>query len=206
MAGQAAGAAAAGGTALPRPAEAEAAAAPGEQPQQQRQPRVRDYPEEPRVGVGVVILRALPPAQAPEVLLIRRAKEPSKGLWCFPGGSLELGETLVECAVRETQEETGLHLRNAPQQGELFSDGLAFPSPVSCSDAMMRDPSGRLLYHYAIINLAAIPQDPLQPPVPADDVDAAQWFPVSQLRGLKDLVVHCDRVAERAVQQFAISH
>lgn len=82
MAGQAAGAAAAGGTALPRPAEAEAAAAPGEQPQQQRQPRVRDYPEEPRVGVGVVILRALPPAQAPEVLLIRRAKEPSKGGCC----------------------------------------------------------------------------------------------------------------------------
>ena len=29
-----------------------------------------------------------PPAQ---VLLIQRGKEPSKGLWSFPGGSLELG-------------------------------------------------------------------------------------------------------------------
>ncbi|KAL4434665.1 hypothetical protein ABPG77_002788 [Micractinium sp. CCAP 211/92] len=206
MAGQAAGGAAAGGTTVPRPAEVEAAVEGAEQPQQPRQPRVRDYPEEPRVGVGVVILRALPPAQEPEVLLIRRAKEPSKGLWCFPGGSLELGETLVDCAVRETQEETGLQLRNAPQEGELFSDGLAFPSPVSCSDAMMRDPEGKLLYHYAIINLAAIPEDPHKPPVPADDVDAAQWFAVSQLRGLKDLVLHCDRVAERAVRQFTISH
>lgn len=28
-------------------------------------------------------------------------------------------------------------------------------------------------------------QDPHQTPVPADDVDAAQWFPVSQLRGLQ---------------------
>lgn len=203
MTGQAASGAAAGGTAVPRPAEAAAPADAGEQP---RQPRTRDYPEEPRVGVGVVILRALPPARDPEVLLIRRAKEPSKGLWCFPGGSLELGETLVDCAVRETQEETGLQLRNAPQQGELFSDGLDFPSPVSCSDAIMRDPSGRLLFHYAIVNLAAVPEDPHQPPVPADDVDAAQWFPVSQLRGLQDLVTHCDRVAERAVQQFSVSH
>jgi len=42
--------------------------------------------------------------------------------------------------------------------GELFSDSLAYPSPVSSSDAMVRDPSGRLLYHYAIINLAAVPE------------------------------------------------
>jgi hypothetical protein len=27
-------------------------------------------------------------------------------------------------------------------------------------------------------------QDPLKEPVPADDVDAAQWYPVAQLRGL----------------------
>lgn len=42
--------------------------------------------------------------------------------------------------------------------GEIFSDGLAWPSPVSSSDAMVRDPAGRLLYHYAIINLAAVPE------------------------------------------------
>ncbi|PSC68436.1 Transmembrane 18 isoform B [Micractinium conductrix] len=144
----------------------------------------------------------LPPAAQPEVLLIRRAKEPSNGLWCFPGGSLELGESLVDCAVRETLEETGLQLRNAAQEGELFSDTLAFPSPVSSSDAMMRDPDGRLLFHYAIVNYAAVPETP----VPADDVDGAQWWPVAQLRGLKDLVLHCDRVAERAVRQYSVTH
>ncbi|PSC68460.1 Transmembrane 18 isoform A [Micractinium conductrix] len=145
-------------------------------------------------------------AAQPEVLLIRRAKEPSNGLWCFPGGSLELGESLVDCAVRETLEETGLQLRNAAQEGELFSDTLAFPSPVSSSDAMMRDPDGRLLFHYAIVNYAAVPEDPQQTPVPADDVDGAQWWPVAQLRGLKDLVLHCDRVAERAVRQYSVTH
>jgi 8-oxo-dGTP pyrophosphatase MutT (NUDIX family) len=49
-------------------------------------PRSRQYPDEPRVGVGVVVLR-----EGPDVLLIQRSKEPSGGLWCFPGGSLELG-------------------------------------------------------------------------------------------------------------------
>ena len=57
--------------------------------------RSRESPDEPRVGVGVVILRLSPTAQgkaAPEVVLIQRGKPPDKGKWSFPGGSLELGE------------------------------------------------------------------------------------------------------------------
>lgn len=52
-----------------------------------------------------------------------------------------------------------LHLPSHPSAaGELFSDSLAFPSPVSSSDAMLRDGQGQLRYHYAIINLAAVPE------------------------------------------------
>lgn len=40
----------------------------------------RAYPTEPRVGVGVVVLRELSPGN-PETLLIRRAKAPNKGEW-----------------------------------------------------------------------------------------------------------------------------
>eukprot|EP00878_Enallax_costatus_P023558 GHUV01025058.1.p2 GENE.GHUV01025058.1~~GHUV01025058.1.p2 ORF type:complete len:105 (+),score=12.96 GHUV01025058.1:226-540(+) len=56
-------------------------------------PRSRAYPDEPRVGVGVIVFKqpTTQPQQTAEVLLIRRAKEPAKGQWCFPGGSLELG-------------------------------------------------------------------------------------------------------------------
>ena len=67
------------------------------------------------VGVGVVVLRNFAPAATAEVLLIRRAKQPSRGLLCFPGGRLEWGETLAACAAREVREETGVAIKSAPQ-------------------------------------------------------------------------------------------
>jgi hydroxymethylpyrimidine/phosphomethylpyrimidine kinase len=42
------------------------------------------------------------------VLLVRRAVAPHRGMLCLPGGFLELGETVEECASRELAEETGL--------------------------------------------------------------------------------------------------
>ncbi|MFH2018791.1 MAG: NUDIX domain-containing protein, partial [bacterium] len=34
------------------------------------------------------------------------------GEWCFPGGHLDFGETVFECAIRETKEEVGIEVRN----------------------------------------------------------------------------------------------
>ena len=42
------------------------------------------------------------------VLLVKRSVEPQKGLWCLPGGFMELGETPEKAALRELKEETGL--------------------------------------------------------------------------------------------------
>jgi 8-oxo-dGTP diphosphatase len=47
-----------------------------------------------------------------QVLLLRRAQEPCKHLWCIPGGFTESHETLADGAIRETREETGLVLDN----------------------------------------------------------------------------------------------
>jgi mutator protein MutT len=57
------------------------------------------------VGVGGVVVHD------GRVLLIRRGKEPLKGRWVVPGGTLELGETLEQALVRELEEETGLTVR-----------------------------------------------------------------------------------------------
>lgn len=39
------------------------------------------------------------------ILLCRRAIEPRRGLWTFPAGFMEIGESTEEAAVRETREE-----------------------------------------------------------------------------------------------------
>lgn len=45
------------------------------------------------------------PVHDDAVLLCRRGIEPRKGLWTLPAGFLELGETTLEGALRETWEE-----------------------------------------------------------------------------------------------------
>ena len=45
-----------------------------------------------------------------KVLLVCRGQEPNKGRWGFPGGKIEIGETIEEAALRELKEETGIQL------------------------------------------------------------------------------------------------
>lgn len=47
-----------------------------------------------------------------KVLVIKRALAPYQNLWTFPGGRMDPGETVEQCAVREVQEELGLTIRN----------------------------------------------------------------------------------------------
>ena len=48
--------------------------------------------------------------EAGRVLLIHRT---DNGYWGMPGGAMELGESIAECAVREVHEETGLRAAHA---------------------------------------------------------------------------------------------
>jgi len=43
-----------------------------------------------------------------EVLLVKRKRQPQKGMWCLPIGFAEIGETIYEAALRELKEETGI--------------------------------------------------------------------------------------------------
>ena len=47
-----------------------------------------------------------------KVLLIKRAYAPYQHLWTLPGGRIEPGETIEQCAIREIAEEVGYVIRN----------------------------------------------------------------------------------------------
>lgn len=76
------------------------------------------------VHIWIAFLRDIVDGQ---VLLIRRAKPPSLGCWSFPGGGLELAENIVDCAVREVAEETGVEIANAGSS----PDGAASPWAIA---------------------------------------------------------------------------
>jgi ADP-ribose pyrophosphatase YjhB (NUDIX family) len=51
------------------------------------------------------VAAAIPRNAAGEIVLLRRGFNPGQGLWTFPGGFVDLGESVEEAAVRETLEE-----------------------------------------------------------------------------------------------------
>ena len=67
--------------------------------------------ENPLMVVGTV------PVLGDHVLLCKRNIEPRRGKWTLPAGFMELDETTVEGAARETDEEAGAQI----QMGPLFS-------------------------------------------------------------------------------------
>ena len=102
----------------------------------------------PEVGVGGVVL-----GTDGRVLLARRSKEPGRGLWSFPGGRLEWGESLFDAARREVEEETGLRTEAV----DVLYVGE------------MRTPS----FHYVLIDILLSGPKGLM--APASDVDGLVW-------------------------------
>ncbi|MDJ0622647.1 MAG: NUDIX hydrolase [Desulfocapsaceae bacterium] len=60
--------------------------------------------QNPRMVAGAI------PIMDGKILLCRRAIEPRRGMWTIPAGYLENGESVEQCARRETMEEALAHL------------------------------------------------------------------------------------------------
>ena len=109
------------------------------------------------------------------VLLIQRGNEPYKGYWAFPGGFLNMDETVAHCAERELEEETGIVLTEMQLVG-IYSD-------------VERDPRGR------VITAAYAAMTTMPEANAADDATAAQWWP---LNNLPELAFDHDTILEDA--------
>ncbi|MCX7122764.1 MAG: NUDIX domain-containing protein [Gammaproteobacteria bacterium] len=75
---------------------------------------------EEQIGVGVIIIN-----DEGKVLLGKRLSKHGHGTWSFPGGHLEKEETILECARREAEEETGLKLSEielGPSTRDIFEE------------------------------------------------------------------------------------
>jgi len=94
------------------------------------------------------------------VLVVRRANPPMPGRWGFPGGVLELGETVAQGAMRELAEETGV---------EAEAGG-----PLTVIDTIDRDPEGRIRYHYTLV--AVVGHWRSGEGVAGDDADKVAWL------------------------------
>jgi 8-oxo-dGTP diphosphatase len=63
---------------------------------------IRPNPIRPMLAASIGVFRE------GRVLIGERLVEPAKGLFTFPGGRVEMGETLAEAALRELMEEVGV--------------------------------------------------------------------------------------------------
>jgi ADP-ribose pyrophosphatase YjhB (NUDIX family) len=123
----------------------------------------REYPAEPRVGVGAVIIHE------GRVLLVKRGGQPSAGKWSLPGGLVHLGETTVEAIRREVAEECALTIRIAGVAGVV--------------DRVVRDADGRVRYHYVLVDYLAYPES--GEAVAGSDAADVRWVEVERVDELE---------------------
>lgn len=114
------------------------------------------------VAVDLVVLTIQGDALC--VLAVRRGSTPYKGRWALPGGFVGEHEDLVEAAVRELCEETGVPLSTAHLE-QLRTYG-----------APRRDPRQRVV---SVAYLALTPV--VDQPTASTDAADAQWVPVDEL-------------------------
>jgi ADP-ribose pyrophosphatase YjhB (NUDIX family) len=121
----------------------------------------RRYPDRPIVGVLAVVLRG------DKALVVRRSQPPMAGRWGFPGGVLELGETVAQGAMRELLEEAGI---------------VAEPAgTLTVLDSIQREDSGRVRYHYTLVAVRGIWQS--GEGIAGDDADEVAWFSRTDILG-----------------------
>jgi len=139
----------------------------------------RDYPRRPFLAVSAAIVRG------DRILLVRRARPPANGLFTFPGGVVEAGETLAEAVLREVQEETALTIAPLALAGHR--------------EMILREHDGRVGRHFVILCFAARWLG--GEPVLNGELAEARWATPQEI----DTLTTTEGLAEIAASAFALA-
>ncbi len=112
----------------------------------------------PVVAVGALVI------DDGKLLMVKRDREPGKGLWTVPGGRVEHGEYLDQALRREVKEETGI---------DIEVGGLAGIFEVVGED------------HFVIHDYAAHLTTEGQEAVVGDEVAEVRWVPLEEITDLE---------------------
>ncbi|WP_175969747.1 NUDIX hydrolase [Burkholderia sp. BCC0322] len=123
-----------------------------------------------------------------DVLLVRRANPPDAGCWGFPGGKIEVGESISHAVVREIAEETTVDVEAL--------------DAFTALDAFDYDADGDVRQHFVMI--AVLCRWLRGTPAAGDDAIDARWFNLAELdRDDLPMSAGVRDVARRAIERTA---
>lgn len=122
-----------------------------------------------------------------EILMGRRVKDdPSfPGMWCIPGGGIELGETHDEALIREFKEEVCLPI-------------IPEPLVMSLHQRIVNDTKGGVARHTLLISKVVRLEKSEYKPFRGDGFDAIGWFSWLNISQIKKQITPLTLEALRA--------
>jgi 8-oxo-dGTP diphosphatase len=105
------------------------------------------------------------------ILMVRQTYK-GNTFWTFPGGRIETNETPLDCAIRETKEETDLEIEIIDQVCELYNETIK--GPYYCY-------LGRVIGRKAKLGT--------DPELSSDsqELKELRWFPINKMENHKEV-------------------
>ena len=119
------------------------------------------------VAVGMVI-------DNEKILLLKREKEPYRGLWSLPGGKVKKDEHVSQAAIRELMEESGLNCE--------IEEYLGYISEHLIESSIIKEHF--LIHAYKLSSAGTSTKEGVE--------GELKWFNLNEIGSQKDLIIPSD--------------